>query len=167
VAKVLTKFQLSAGGVVFRRTDAGGIEVALIATTAPDSGRRWALPKGLVERGEAMKAAALREIQEETGLTGRVLDQIDAVEYWYRWEENGAPVRYHKKVYFYLVEATGGDVADHDWEVEAVRWFPLEEAIATAAYESEQRVLRKAAEVLSGTTFPPVGNLDSLPLGCC
>ncbi|MDH7474674.1 MAG: hypothetical protein QHJ74_11820 [Anaerolineae bacterium] len=41
-------------------------------------------------------------------------------------------------------------MADHDWEVEAARWFPLEEAIATAAYESEQRILRKAAEMLSG-----------------
>lgn len=148
MAKVPTKFQLSSGGVVFRRTDEGEIEVALIATTAPDGSRRWALPKGLVERGEAMPAAALREVQEETGLTGHVLDQVDVVEYWYRWQEAEGPVRYHKKVYFYLIEATGGDVADHDWEVEAARWFPLEEAIATAAYESEQRVLRKAAEML-------------------
>ncbi|MBC7249412.1 MAG: NUDIX domain-containing protein [Anaerolineae bacterium] len=148
MAKVPTKFQLSAGGVVFRRTGEGEIEVALIATTAPDGSRRWALPKGLVERGEAMPAAALREVQEETGLTGRVLDQVDMVEYWYRWQEAEGPVRYHKKVYFYLIEATGGDVADHDWEVEAARWFPLEEAIAIAAYEGEQRVLRKAAEML-------------------
>ncbi|MDH7475759.1 MAG: NUDIX domain-containing protein [Anaerolineae bacterium] len=103
MAKVPTKFQLSAGGVVFRRTDAGGIEVALIATSAPDGSRRWALPKGLVERGEAMPAAALREVQEETGLTGRVLEQIDAVEYWYRWEEAEGPVRYHKKVWLMLV----------------------------------------------------------------
>lgn len=155
MAKVPAKFQLSAGGVVFRRTSEGGIEVALIATAAPDGSRRWALPKGLVERGEAMQTAALREIQEETGLTGHALEQVDVVEYWYRWEENGAPVRYHKKVYFYLVEATGGDTAAHDWEVEAARWFPIEEAIATAAYESEQRVLRKATEMLSGM---PTGN---------
>lgn len=149
-AKIPTKFRLSAGGVVFRRTGEGGVEVALIATTASDGSQRWGLPKGLVERGEAMEAAALREIQEETGLTGRVLDRIDVVEYWYRWRETEGPVRYHKKVYFYLVEATGGDVADHDWEVETVRWFPIEEAIATATYESEQRVLRQAAEMLSG-----------------
>lgn len=69
MAKVPTKFQLSAGGVVFRQTNEGGIEVALIATNAPDGSRRWGLPKGLVERGEPMQAAARRRFSAQRRIT--------------------------------------------------------------------------------------------------
>ncbi len=146
MAKIKTKFQLSAGGVVFRENE--GIEVALIAT----KGRTvWGLPKGLVdrERKESLEEAALREVREETGLHGRVLERIDKVEYWYRWKENDEPVRYHKIVYFFLIEHQGGDIRDHDFEVDEVRWFPLEQAMQIASYESEREILRKAGELIA------------------
>jgi 8-oxo-dGTP pyrophosphatase MutT (NUDIX family) len=144
--KIVTKFQLSAGGVIFREGE--GIKVALIATKG---GTIWGLPKGLVdrERKEPLEEAALREVQEETGLLGRVLERIDKIEYWYRWQEDDEPVRYHKIVYFFLIEHLGGDIRDHDFEVDEVRWFPLAEAVRMASYESEQEILHKAGELLA------------------
>jgi len=144
--KIKTRFQLSAGGVIFRENE--GIQVALIATKG---GKVWGLPKGLVERErkEPLEEAALREVQEETGLRGRVLERIDKVEYWYRWKEDDEPVRYHKIVYFFLIEHQGGDIRDHDFEVDEVRWFPLAEAERMASYKSERGILRKAGELLA------------------
>ncbi len=144
--RIKTKFQLSAGGVIFRESE--GIEVALIATKG---GEVWGLPKGLVERErkEPLEEAALREVQEETGLVGRVMERIDKIEYWYRWEENNEPVRYHKIVYFFLIEHQGGDIRNHDFEVDEVRWFALAEAERVASYESEREILHKTGELLA------------------
>lgn len=137
-----TRFEISAGGVVFRQREAGDVEVALVATP----GGRWALPKGLVEKGESLEATALREVREETGLEAEIVGRLDPIEYWYWWEDGGQKVRHHKKVYFFLMACRGGDVARHDWEVEEVRWFPIEEAIRQAAHRTERQVLQQAAE---------------------
>jgi 8-oxo-dGTP pyrophosphatase MutT (NUDIX family) len=137
---VTARFQLSAGGVVCRRNPAGAIEVALIAT---HEGERWGLPKGLVEKGEALEETALREVREETGLEAEIVKRLEPIEYWYWWDEGGQKVRYHKKVYYFLMAYRGGDVAQHDFEVEDVRWFPLDEAIERASHRTEREVLRQ------------------------
>ena len=67
-----TKEQVSAGGVVYRRSG-GRAEVALISVGEP---ARWQLPKGLVGRGETPLEAALREVEEETGLACEVVAEL-------------------------------------------------------------------------------------------
>jgi len=133
-----TKTVTSAGGVVFDLRD-GSIEVAL---TARRGDGRWGLPKGLVEKGEALEEAALREVSEESGLTGEIVDKIDRIDYWFYWRPD--ETRYHKYVHFFLVRHTGGDISKHDWEVEEVRWFKIDDAIDKLAFKSEKMVLEKA-----------------------
>ena len=140
------KFEISAGGVVFRRRNSGA-EVAMISLKG---GEVWALPKGLVEKGESLEEAALREVREETGLSAKIVERIDKIDYWFYWKEGDEKVKHHKIVYFYLMEYTGGSTADHDQEVEEVRWFPIDEAIEIASYKTERKVLEKAKEMIQG-----------------
>ncbi len=53
-----------------------------------------------------------------------------------------------KVVHFFLMRATGGDVALHDQEMEEVRWFPLAGALRKATYRGEREVLARAADAL-------------------
>jgi len=139
-------FEISAGGVVFRRIN-GQIQVILISTRG---GKVWALPKGLVEKGEPLEEAAKREVREETGVEARVLQKIDKVDLWFYWEdEPGVKRRHHKIIYFFLMEYMRGSTEDHDYEVERAEWFPLEEAIEKATYKSEKEILKKAQNILS------------------
>jgi 8-oxo-dGTP pyrophosphatase MutT (NUDIX family) len=136
--------QISAGGVLFRESG-GRIEIALIATRG---GRVWGLPKGLVEEGENIARTAHREVEEETGLTGKITKKIDSIHYWYSHKEGDRTTHYFKIVYFFLMKLTGGDTARHDHEVDEVRWFPIEEALEKATYPGEQNIIRKARELL-------------------
>lgn len=131
------KKQVSSGGVIFRKGE-GGIEVALIKV----KGERWALPKGLVDKGEDLADTAIREVREETGLEGRLIDKLGDIEYWYFSKED--QTKYHKSVHFYLIEYKGGSIEDHDWEVEEVRWFPIDKAIKVLSYKSEKEIMEKA-----------------------
>jgi 8-oxo-dGTP pyrophosphatase MutT (NUDIX family) len=97
-----------------------------------------------VEPGEGAEAAALREVREETGLEARIELPLGEISYWYVWEGQ----RVKKKVTFFLMEATGGDLSLHDHEMEEVRWFPLGKVARAASYKSEQDVLRRAVLAL-------------------
>jgi 8-oxo-dGTP pyrophosphatase MutT (NUDIX family) len=141
-----TRFEHSAGGVVIRRND-GDVDVALAARRTRKGDLAWGLPKGLVEEGEAPEQAALREVREETGLEAEILEPLGDISYWYVWEDE----RIRKKVTFFLMAATGGDVSLHDHEMEEIRWFPLQEAVRRASYPSERTVLRRAVDALART----------------
>lgn len=123
----------SAGGVIYRH-DGTHVYVALIATSG---GARWGLPKGHVFEGETPEAAAQREIEEETGLSGEVLRELETIEYWFR----AGRTRIHKFVDLYLLRYLSGEVVPQEAEVDDARWFPLDEAIALASFPREQAVL--------------------------
>jgi len=140
---VKTRFEHSAGGVVIKG-EGDAVQVALASRRTRQGDLVWGLPKGAVEVGEKPEEAALREVKEETGLVAEIQGPLGDISYWFVW--GGERVR--KRVSFYLMEAVGGDVSEHDHEMEEVRWFPLAGAVRSAAYPSEQDVIRRAAESL-------------------
>ena len=144
----MSRREISAGCVVYRKSG-NDAEVALIQ---PRDREAWSLPKGLIEKGETPERAALREVREETGLLGDIVERIDTIKYTYnaRWEK--PPVRVFKIVTFYLLHSTGGDVSQHDREVDRVEWFPLDYAVTHATYPQEREILRKAKELIQRPT---------------
>jgi 8-oxo-dGTP diphosphatase len=123
--------EFSAGGVVVR-----GLECVVIVPTrrAADGSKVLALPKGHPDPGESPQDAALREVREEAGVEARVVDALGDIRYWYMREGR----RIAKVVRFFLLEYIGGDVADHDDEVEDARWLALDSAARELTYQGER-----------------------------
>ena len=140
---ILTKREISAGGVVYRRSD-DEIEIVLASRRTRRGELAWGLAKGGIEDDESMEAAAIREVREETGLIAEIESSLGETRYFYVWEN----VRIRKTVHFFLMRHTGGDIDDRDDEMEEIRWFPLERALKRAAYRGERDVLVRAAELL-------------------
>ena len=130
----------SAGGIVYRH-EGDDIVILMIA----DSQGRWSFPKGMVQRGEDPAAAALREVQEETGIVGQLLRLLGETRYIYR--QSGQLVT--KTVYFYLVRAQSQAITPQFSEVADARWFPSSEALRRSAFAANTDLLRKAMELLA------------------
>jgi 8-oxo-dGTP pyrophosphatase MutT (NUDIX family) len=144
---VKTRREVSAGGVLFRRTEQG-VEILLAARRTRSGDLVWGLPKGLVEKGESPEETAVREVLEETGFEGKLQDSLGEIGYWYVWEG----VRVRKTVHFFLMEAIGGDASRRDLEMEDVAWFPLPEVEETAGFASEKQVIARARQRLEETS---------------
>lgn len=135
----------SAGGVLFRDFS-GETKVCLIQVPTRGGNPSWRLPKGSIELDETPEDCAVRETREETGCEGRIISSLSDIEYWYtrRGDDHGERVRVRKVVSFFLMLYLSGDIADHDHEVEEVRWYPLEKALKKISYDAESRVLQEA-----------------------
>ena len=115
-----------------------------MAAIRPAGKTVWALPKGLIGRGETAAETALREVTEETGVEGRLGEKLGDVRYVYTW----AGERVFKVVSFYLLRYRSGRLDDlapeHRHEVAEARWLPLEEAERLLAYRGERDMAGKA-----------------------
>ncbi len=136
------KNQVSSGGVIFKKTP-DGVDVALVAVKG---GTVWCLPKGVVEKGEKPEQTAVREVREETGLTGRALDKVGDITYWYYIKDDNTKCR--KTVHFYLLEYLSGSTDDHNWEVDIAQWVPLNEAVQKVSYKGDREIVQKAREMI-------------------
>jgi 8-oxo-dGTP pyrophosphatase MutT (NUDIX family) len=129
--------EFSAGGVVVR-----GEQVVVIVPTrrAADGSRVLALPKGHVDPGETPIEAATREVREETGIVAEPVCELGESRYWYR--RDGRTIG--KTVQFFLFDHVDGDTADHDDEVEEVRWIDLREASTALSHTAERDMIELA-----------------------
>lgn len=135
--------EISAGGVVYRRRD-DQLEIQLIQ----DRYGKVSLAKGKMEAGETVEQTALREIWEETGITGRIVAPIDVIRYQYEHAEHGTV---DKEVHYYLVEAESGSLQAQVEEIRGVSWFTPEEAWRQQqefGYDNNDSIVQQAFERL-------------------
>jgi 8-oxo-dGTP diphosphatase len=130
---------VSSGGVLFRR-ESGRVEVVLIQTRVD----RWQIPKGAIEEGETREQAARREVREETGIDGDVLEHLETIEYWFT--AGTRRQKRHKSVHLFLLSFLTGDTKDHDDESIDAKWFPIEEAAKKLSFANERHALDLARD---------------------
>jgi 8-oxo-dGTP pyrophosphatase MutT (NUDIX family) len=139
--------EFSAGGVVIRRLKGRHVMAAIRPAGKPAG--TWALPKGNLGPGESSEEAALREVSEETGVSGRPAGKLGDVRYVYTRRDG---TRVFKVVSFFLFRYSSGRLGDvppeHAHEVADVRWLPLDEAPKLLAYKGEREMAAKALERL-------------------
>jgi 8-oxo-dGTP diphosphatase len=129
------------GGVALREAQEGRLEVLLIKK----QGGMWTLPKGRVKRGESDEEALVRELAEETGLTGVIGEAIS--QSVYNIEKAGRTRR--KTVVYYLVWEAAGEIRPSAAErIEAVRWMPLTRALKRIGRPRVRAVVRSAITLI-------------------
>ena len=145
-AKLKRVDETSAGGLVVD-LDGDVPRGALIGRVDRRGRLLWSLPKGHVEAGETPEQAAIREVHEETGISGEILASLGTIDFWFIAEGR----RVHKTVHHFLLRAVGGELSDADVEVDEVAWVPLDELGAHLAYAGERRLAETAAGLLADT----------------
>jgi 8-oxo-dGTP pyrophosphatase MutT (NUDIX family) len=139
--------EFSAGGVLVRRLRGRWWLAAIRPSGKPEG--VWALPKGLIDPGESGAETAVREVAEETGLSGRLEQKLGDVRYVY----TRGGERIFKVVSFFLLRWRGGRIgelpAGMELEVAEARWLPLDDAPRLLAYGGEREMAKKAIAALS------------------
>ena len=123
----------AAGGVVYRDEQTRNVEVVLIHRPAYDD---WSLPKGKLKEGERLEEAALREVQEETGLRCLIARSLGTLEYVDRRGRE-------KVVWYWLMRAIGGSFKPIP-EVDRMKWMSFDDALAKLSYEHDRDLLLRS-----------------------
>ena len=153
-APMQTSIETSAGGLVVSglaeavgeggKVDLSRIYVALIGRLDRRGRLLWSMPKGHVEPGEAFDSTAEREVWEETGIRGEVIEELGVIDYWF--VSDGT--RIHKTVHHHLLRYVDGDLNDEDPEVTQVMWVPVDTLVERLAYADERKLARRAHNLL-------------------
>ena len=136
--------EVSAGGLVIDSTGTKGLLIG--RRDLKDQTRErllWSLPKGHIEEGETPEQAAIREVQEETGIESEIARELGVIDFWFMAGGN----RIHKTVHHYLFKEVCGRLAPQITEVDDVGWFPLNEIIELLAYPDEKKLIAKSGEL--------------------
>ena len=139
------KREFSAGGVLVKVIRGRPMLAAIRPRGKPEG--LWALPKGKIDPGERPEETAVREVREETGVEGTLVEKLGDVKYTYT--RRGGE-RVFKIVSFYLLRAGRGRIGQIQEamriEVEEARWLPLDEAPRLLAYGGERKMAAKARD---------------------
>ncbi len=128
---------LAAGGVVWRRSESGEVEVVLVHRPRYDD---WTIPKGKLDPGETDEMAAVREVAEETSVVADLGPELPTTTYL---DRSGK----HKRVrYWAMTVRAGRPVAAN--EVDEARWMSLPDAIERLTYRRDVKVLDGLAALL-------------------
>lgn len=125
----------TAGGVVYRKNNAGEVEILLIQ----DAKNRWTIPKGHIEEGESSKQTAEREIGEETGLQEmNVLSWLGKINFRYRRQQSLVLMTTE----IFLVQAQGDtdNLKPEEW-MNGIKWFKSSEALDKIEYEDIGKII--------------------------
>jgi 8-oxo-dGTP pyrophosphatase MutT (NUDIX family) len=140
--------EFSAGGVLVRTIRGRPMLAAIRPQGRPEG--LWALPKGNIDPGETPDQTAVREVWEETGVQGSLVEKLGDVRYVYTRRDGE---RTFKIVSFFLLRAGRGRIGEIDEamrrEVAEARWLPLEEAPRLLAYKGERAMAQKALDRLA------------------
>jgi 8-oxo-dGTP pyrophosphatase MutT (NUDIX family) len=136
-----TEVVQAAGGLVVRRH----LETLEIAVVHRPVHQDWSFPKGKLEEGETFESAALREVEEETGMTCRLLRFIGHTEYV---DRKGRP----KAVAYWVMAAQSGSFVPND-EVDEMRWVSLDEASRLLSYPRDREL---AAVLMAADQVEPL-----------
>jgi 8-oxo-dGTP diphosphatase len=120
----------AAGGLVVRSRDSGAVDVVLVHRPAYDD---WSFPKGKLHDGETEAEAAVREVEEETGLRCRLGRELGTASYH---DSKGRP----KTVRYWEMTPVDGELGPAN-EIDEVRWVPLDEAAGLLTYARDRRFL--------------------------
>ena len=119
----------AAGGVVLREGE-DGPEVAVVHRPKYDD---WSLPKGKLDPGETWEAAALREVEEETGLRCELGAELSSARYR---DSKGRD----KLVRWWLMRPLGGEFTPND-EIDELRWLRIDAALELVDYDHDRELL--------------------------
>jgi 8-oxo-dGTP diphosphatase len=127
----------AAGGLVTRKGSDGEPEVLVVHRVRYDD---WSFPKGKLDKGESFEEAALREVEEETGLICRIEELLPTARYQ---DAQDRP----KLVRYWRMTVVDGDIADFEFtsEISGLRWVSVEEASALLSYRHDRRLLDSLA----------------------
>jgi 8-oxo-dGTP pyrophosphatase MutT (NUDIX family) len=129
--------ETSSGGLVVDFST--GVPRAAVICRLNRAGRQeWCLPKGHLEGEETLEEAAVREIEEETGIRGEIVEDLGSIDYWFSADGR----RIHKVVHLFLLKATGGTLTvenDPDAEAIDVEWIAFSDLDARLAFPNERR----------------------------
>jgi len=137
--------EVSAGGLVIDFSGTRGLLIGRI--DHKDASRErllWSLPKGHIEVGETPEQAAIREVEEETGITSEITKSIGVIDFWFM----AGGKRIHKTVHHFIFREVSGELTPQITEVDEVSWFPLSEIVERLAYPDEKKLIAKSGEIL-------------------
>lgn len=143
------KHERSAGGLVLKR-ETNGYEGLVIGRSSP---RIWSLPKGHVEADETIEEAAVREVEEETGVKAIIVEKLSDIRYWFYSNK----IKHSKVVHFFLMRYAGGTPKPQAGEVDEVAWIPLDRMNSVLTHLNERRLVGMAQRIVGERSQAELG----------